>query len=584
MRNKYLATLAWLGPLALLLSQFLWQMQRNYPLLGHDFFYMFPRLLEGKWLVLRQGLSIPWYSPHLCGGFPFYGNPNDLFYSLPQFLALRFDLWSSLLATWVIMLSLGYWGWHKFGRDVARFSSAWSHVFALMVIANGFLLMHAVVGHLTFHTLPLLGWLFWLLWDHHADTRSTLLKRASAIGIISAVMVFGGGFIGLIIAALGIVTGLPFVLLLGQNTVRHRQDILLRLFAGASIALACSASKLVAIWSLMRFFPRHLPFFQFAPGSSSLLFLIKAFFGFPQSSELYPINQYPFYIHEYDIFLSPILLIGLTASFWLFFRRLRLGRITATTLFLLIYSIGLVFFFAHLARGFGWLDTFLQQLPIFSSMRVTTRFLYIPSIALSVAGVWGLAQISQQKERTIAMIASLVTVGAVLLAHRTSINPAELSLTLDYKGLQQNMVTVPDYLQKPVSRVEDLLAQHYSDLGHFFIGSTGSSCQESLIDSPNFPHTLRTGPVALTQSGAFNIYNPACFSYPEANHCQPGDRILVTDQANFEAFVLGQKPTWRRSIWQHIGDSLSALSLCAATLYLGIHGAKKYRALSVHRK
>jgi hypothetical protein len=581
-RNKYLATLAWLGPLVLLLSQFLWQMQRNYPLLGHDFFYMFPRLLEGKWLAMRQGLSIPWYSPHLCGGFPFYGNPNDLFYSLPQFLALRFDLWPSVLTTWIIMLSLGYWGWYRFGREVVRFSSTWAHTFALIVIANGFFLMHAVVGHLTFHTLPLLGWLFWLLFDFRTDTPRTRMLRAISFGLLCATMIFGGGFIGMLIAALGVIIGLPVVLLLGSVTTKQRYDVGLRILIGSGVAAACCASKLVAIWSLMRFFPRHLPFLQFTPGSSSLHFLWKAFFGLPQSSELYPINQYPFYIHEYDFFLSPVLLIGLAMALWALMHRLRRGNLIIPV-FLTIYSLCLVFFFAHLARGYGTLDNLLQQLPIFSSMRVTTRFLYVPSILLTIVGVWGLSTISPRRAPTLALLASLCTVGAVFVAHRTSINAAELSLTLDYKGLLQNMRDMPDFLHKPVTHAEDLLAQHYSDLGHFFIGSTGVSCQESLIDSQHFPHTVRAAPVALAQSGSLNIYNPACFTYPEANNCQPGDRILVTDQANFEAFVLGQKTTWRRSIWQHIGDGLSVLSLCAAALYLGVQGIKSYRAHVVHR-
>ena len=123
--------------LGIFLFFFFWGLNAQYPVLGHDYFYFFPRMLEGKWHFLRQGLLPLRFAPHLCGGFPQYGNPQDLFYSLPQFLSFFLDLWTAAQLSIFIGMVLGYVGWVFFGKDVLRLTSPWSHVLALVCTANG---------------------------------------------------------------------------------------------------------------------------------------------------------------------------------------------------------------------------------------------------------------------------------------------------------------------------------------------------------------------------------------------------------------------------------------------------------------
>ncbi|MEK7137092.1 MAG: hypothetical protein AAB853_02300 [Patescibacteria group bacterium] len=49
----------------------------SYPVLGHDYFDFFPKLIAGTWHFARQGLAPFRFSPHFCGGLPRYGTPQD---------------------------------------------------------------------------------------------------------------------------------------------------------------------------------------------------------------------------------------------------------------------------------------------------------------------------------------------------------------------------------------------------------------------------------------------------------------------------------------------------------------------------
>src|SRR5258708_949654 len=60
--------------------------------LGDDYEYFLPLLLAGKFWIAENGLlAPPIFSPAFCGGLPFLANPQSIFYSVPQALALLTD-------------------------------------------------------------------------------------------------------------------------------------------------------------------------------------------------------------------------------------------------------------------------------------------------------------------------------------------------------------------------------------------------------------------------------------------------------------------------------------------------------------
>jgi hypothetical protein len=77
---------------------------------------------------------------------------------------------------------------------------------------------------------------------------------------------------------------------------------------------------------------------------------------------------------------------------------------------------------------------------------------------------------------------------------------------------------------------------------------------------------LEQGDVYLGWNDRLNLYNPACFAYPEANDCTPGERIKVSDMENFEKFITGEKTQWNVPLIQRILNWISVLTLLAAAI------------------
>ena len=572
----------WLIPFALLLIALFCGLNANYPMLGHDYFYLFPRLLEGKWHFLRQGLVPQRFVAHLCGGFVAYGNPNDFFYSLPQLLSFVMGLWPAMLISMGISLTLGYWGWYRVGRDVLNVPESWAHLLGLILLSSGFLYMHLLVGHFSFLTLPLVSWLLWLLFDRRPDDGRRLLARGCLFALTCAIMLAAAGYLMLLIAALAALFLLLFLLLGSSSPGGQLRSFGLRAGVFGLLALALSASKLTATYSLMRFFVRATPFDPFPPSMSVPRFLLHAFWALPQRASLFPQPAFPWEMHEYSMFLSPVVAIGLIAAvvvLWQGRRKISRGRWSLVGVAVLLTLL----FFAELTRGEGILADPLAHLPVFSSLRVTVRFLYSLQILLTMAAVWGLSRWAQSSRfadrgNVIALAAAAITIIAFVLAYRPLWPNRDLDISLPYDRLEEEMTSHPGFLREPISMVEDVL--HVSDFEPLFSGSTGVGCYEPLFAHTSYGKPLVIGPVGTVQNGGVNIYNPACYQYPEENHCQPGDRIAVDDRENFEHFLRGEATTWAVSKAQRLSDALSGLSLLGILGFLVWYAWRERRRLA----
>ncbi|TSC96940.1 MAG: hypothetical protein Greene101449_1359, partial [Candidatus Peregrinibacteria bacterium Greene1014_49] len=486
------------GILALFLTIFFWGLNAQYPLLGHDYFYFWPRILEGKWHFLRQGFAPLRFAPHLCGGFFQYGNPQDVFYSLPQLLSFFLPLWTATQLSIAVAMIVGYIGWVRFGRDVLELSRSWALTLAIVCTANGFFFVHIAVGHLSYFTLPLMSWMLWALFHRTRETGWLLLERAIIFAAVTGTFLYSGTHIAwfIVIPLIGIF--LPMDLLL-SNAFRDRVMMLLRrIVVFLPCAIALGASKLVAIWSLMHVLPRTVDFQTYTAGQNSLLFAIKSLWIAPQLPQFFtldPINR----IHEESMFTSPVALFGsiLLVVFILKHRKLQKWKKIAV----LAFAAFVTFLILAIVHGKGIVPQTLQTLPLFSSLRVPERFLVILSLLTSIAGVLGCALWFQKnkgnmKNERAALIASAITVFAFATAYIPLI--PHLEYTVPYDQIVAGLKTNPDPMKEPVQEVQDLVGVKVSDFQYFFAHATGSRCYET-IQSLNAP-PLRDGPVNLAWS------------------------------------------------------------------------------------
>jgi hypothetical protein len=554
--------LPYLGFLAAFLGIFFWGLNVG-DAIGHDYNYFFPKLLDGNWHFMRQGLAPFLYTPHYCGGFPEFGNPQSMYYSLLQILSLKLDLWIAMQLVMAVAMMIGYWGWYLFGRDVIKLRWNWAHVFALIIIAHGFYLMHMMAGHAIYYTMPLIGLLLWLLLERTRDTWKSLIAKSAAFGFITANIIHSGGFMVGVFGAAAFAIFLALELILNRKTIRDRSRVLgLRIIGCTLAALLMNGGKLYAIFSLMRFFPRNLPFDRLAEGSNTFGYILNALWSFPQNEGLFVQYGIPDWgaIHEYSMYLSPVVLIGLLCGMWLMWKHRKLN------IPLLVISIVIGLFFFQLIQGHGVFVTPLEGLPIFKSLRMNTRFVYPFSFALTAAGVWSLNRLSSHASR-LTYYASLLTLLAFLSAYVPMLIDIAPPRSLDYSEVQYHLKQNEGFLDLDVNSVIDMRGEGQAEFVPLFAGANHVYCEEPLLwgDKPEM-EPLEAGDVYLGWDDRLNLYNPACFIYPEVNNCKPGDRIEVADMDNFTQFVSGEKTHWKVPIVQRILNWISVLTLISAAI------------------
>ncbi len=563
----------WILSLGAFLSAFVWGLNASYPMLGHDFFYAFPHMLAGKWHFLRQGLFPLRFTPFFCGGLPQYGNPQDFFYSLPQILAFFLDVWTSAQLTIVIALIAGYAGWYRFGNDVLRLSRDWSHVLALIIISSGYYFMHMVVGHLTYHILPLTGAWLWLILDRRTGVGFDIKRRSALLGLLTAAMLYSGGYFVIIVSVLTLLLLIPAEFILLGVTQERVRIIGRRLIGGAATTLLLSLSKLVAVWSVLRFLPRFVPIDRFPADVSIVPFFFKSLWGFPQGIHLFPGKQNIWGLHEYSMFLSPIVMLGIVLGAVSIFMPSHSSR-RRPVILLGVLGVLVMTAFLMLARGDSLLASIFHMLPVFSSIRVVVRFLYIPVLLLSMLGVLGLSVACQHvrlQRWTLPLVwfAAAVTVAGFFLAYRPVLLTKQLELTFPIDQLRTSIDRNPRLMTQSVTAVrQDSPDTRVADMQSVLQGATDIACYEPLLLGISFASPIVQGPVDQEKSGSFNLRNPACMQYPDENDCPDGGLIKVADRQNFEAFRRGEPVTWHLSILQHLADFITLISLIALVIVL----------------
>jgi len=563
------------------LAVFFWFLNFNGEL-GHDAVYFFARLHAGQWHFARQGLSIFYFTPHFCGGVPQFANPQDMFYSLPQMLAIAgTDLWRASQLSILFAMILGYFGWYLFGRDILRFKTEWSHVFALIIIAHGFYLMHMIAGHLVFFTMPLIGLLLWLVLDRRKDSVRLIVIKAAVFGLVSAFIMYSGGYAVGLMAIVALIIFLLYEFVFNYS-IERLNTFLVRLTSCGVSALLINASKLIAVWSYMRFVTREKAFEQFTEGSSSFLYMIKSYWAIPQVPKLFKsIGMPDRATHEYSLYLSPIVLIGLVLGIYLLWRKRKVIRSNLKKMILVAFvSLFFLIFFLQLAQGYGVLVSPLEELPIFKSLHVNVRFLYPLSFLIIAIGVYSLTNISNRK--WLALLSGALTVFAFVVAYYPLMQADELPRTMPVETHRELVEEYDDFVDKDVTQMLSLQGG-LEELIPIFSGGNHINCYESLFWGTDI---FRNNPVSggapkVQADGMFNIYNPACLQYPEANGCKPGDRIRSDDGKNAELFLKGEKTGWKIPVWQRVGNSISFIVLIGTILVLIYGGiSKTHRCLN----
>jgi len=599
-KNYLILTLIFVN-IAVVGAFLIWYCNRTYPMIGMDNRLFMPYMLDSYLFQKINGLVIQWYTPSFAGGRPVFPNPQDLQFSLPQFLMWIANPWIAILASMLVYVSIGFVASYYFLKKLVGLGSFASILGAVFFIANGFYFNHMAVGHLTFQSFTLFPVILIIL----VHPRLPAWLGGLLLSLVMAILLYSG------------IHNVPFFLLAGilifpilyliKPAMLNGKRIFSIAIWGGVLTLLLLGSKLSAVIYFMRFFPRLaqdnyttniwtgmvgmvrqlLGTLTLAPIYRLLGAVVPGASVYQATVDLAKSTGTVYGVWELDASLSPVLLLllgGGAIAFLLHKPNLKAPvdkkRLIAEAC--LLVAVWLVIEFT-LAKGIIY--PFIRNLPVFESLRVNVRNISAFIFPLALVGAvifdnW--TKKWKSKARVLAVFLlldgiALVSLGAFhYVPTNYALNPEGSGFQLyqcDYRPLLaaynairyqgasfpvENVVPKADpwaVFQDDAVNMVDPYNTYFKDIYRHLVP------------------VLHAGSVSDISDGYFNIINPTGYVFPEVNNTKFYERIPVTQKAQFLDFINRRQPNWNLPVIQQVLDWVALITLiaefCALLAYLG---------------
>ena len=556
--------------------------------MGHDYSFFLPALLDGYFWFHKNGLwEIPWFTPSFCGGSLNYININNGYYTLPQFITFFTDPVTAVRLTFVIFAGIGLSGFYFLLRRAFFFSPAGSFLGATLFLFNGFYAHRMIIGHLGYFTFMLLPFItFFLLRpipDEYPSRVRQLIFDTLFSGLLFATML-QSGFASFMIPGIIsiIVCGLIHGLLYG------RQIFFWLRFLWAGLAgILLSFSKLTAIFYLIMNFPRCS---YSLPGAKSFLDAIflavkSVFFSpafDPNRMEVMTNAQWALERHEWEYSLTFIPLLILLYGVWALCVKVKTKNFSlrlSLNQWIQVCAISLLLIIPVAVNTFSpaW-NQFLKQIPLIKNCSSLIRWfiIYIPVVTLMAALAVERTALLKRHRLKIATIGILAIISINAATERDfyrnqNYNPDEIVdsyykvKTNEWSPEIKAVWTYLDENNKPA-----MTGFRNNMLIH---GASQLFCYEPMFGYrlETFPiKTLHIGKVLEAEGEILNIKNPACYIWPDANNCEPGDHFIQEQIDAATAFVSYSPFQFKTTALQKFANYINGIALVAAFILITI--------------
>jgi hypothetical protein len=550
---------------------------RDIPKAGHDYGFFIPRMLDTHLHHKVNGLGIQWYTANFGAGTPAYPNPQYIQYSFPQFLMFLVNPWTALMLSLVTYSVIGFASFYLFLRDEMGWIPNASALGASFILANGFFIEHAIVGHVGFQHFPLLGAFLFLAFTK----RLGFLPAGILIGLLVAMIVNQAGFIILIIFILSLLIILPLVYLVRPDLFTPK--LFTALLTGGISAALLSMSKISAVMAFMRFFPRVIEDDYGQTYSQGVLGMIRQLTGFNfivpyqflTGRDMEDISIFfqkgagaGFGLWETNVALSPglIFLLILGAGYGIFViakTGLDISRDKAAAALFLFLAIGLAM---DLTLAQGWLYSLLKPLPVMRSLHANLRFTSAFIFPLALLGALIFHKAFGDKKLGGPVTFLLLGISTIAMLGLYLVIPEDVHIRNFNLGS-----ALPAYAQidngwnftvKNVAEITDMEA--------FRRESSNLASQDPMFgyEGEYFEPKAVPGPVLEIQDRRYNMTNPAGYVFPEENNLQPFDLFREDQKTDLELLLNHRQPNLKISRWQQFANAVNLTALALAILYL----------------
>jgi hypothetical protein len=588
----------------------IWYCNRTYPIIGHDYRLFMPYMMDSYLHQKINGLTVQWYTPSFAGGRPVFPNPQDLQFSLPQFLMWIFNPWIAILASMVIFVSIGFVATYYLLKKLVGLGSFASILGAVFFVANGFYFNHMAAGHVTFQAFTLFPLILIIL----MHPRLQLWLGGLLLSLVFAILLYSGIHNVPFFLLTGILI-FPILYLIKPSLLNVKRIFSIALWGGVFTLFLCG-SKISAVIYFMRFFPRLAQDNYTTNLLTGIVGMVHQLLGTMTLAPIYRVastvapgaSAYQatvdlakstgtnYGIWELDASLSPALLLLLGGGAISFlFRKPNLKapvdkkRLTAEVC--LLVAVWLVIEFT-LAKGVFY--QYIRDLPIFNSLRVNVRYICSFIFPLSLVGAvifenW--TKNWKSKSRLLAVFLLLDGFALVSLEafHYVptdyALNPVvpgfkmyqcdfrPILSTYDHIRYQGDLFPIENVVPKanPWEVFQDDAVNMIDPYNTYFKDITR-----------HIEPAIHAGSVYAISDGYYNIIDPTGYVFPEANHSQEYERIPVTEKAQFLDFINRRQPDWKLPLIQQVLDWTALVTLIAEFCALLVLLARKWIRFPTH--
>src|SRR6266498_71626 len=569
--------------LTVLVGLIIFIVSKYYPKVGHDYGFFIPRMLDTHLHHKVNGVSIQWYTANFGAGTPAYPNPQYIQYSLPQFLMFVVNPWTALMLSLVTYATIGFTCFYFFLRNEMGWINNAAALGASFILANGFFVDHAIVGHVGFQTFPLLGMILLLAFNKRLNT----FLAGILIGFVVAMIVNQAGFIILIIFALSLLILLPLIYLMRPELVQLK--LFVTFFVAGFSAIVLCISKVSAVMAFMRFFPRFIADSYGKTYVQGIIGMTKQLTGFDfivpyywvTGRKLADISLFfqkgtgtSFGIWETNLVISPalvfLLILGIGCGLVLLKKAapyISKGKVVAILCLCLA-----VWLTIDMSLAQGWLFKIVKPLPVIRSLHANIRYTAAFIFPLSLLGAYVFDEVFKTRPTgswiafgigsmfTIAMLCLYFVIPQDVYVRSFRINSSLATYAKLDKGWNPALQTISDI----------------TDIETFELQSSNLASQDPIFGYHGEyfkPHVV-PGPIMEIHNGHYNMTNPAGYVFPKENDLQPFEPFRVDEKTDLELFINHKQPNLKISNWQKFADGINLVALLIALLFLIFETAK----------
>lgn len=569
--------------------------------------FMYHWIIGSIWFK-KNFLAIPWFSPAQCMSFPFYANPQNLYYSVSQIFFLIFSPMTALRVYFIFLSVISFSGMYLLLNKTFKFKILISLLGATLFLFNGYSIERFLSSHygtVLFVYVPF--YIFILSKTIEYNFRQIQFYSFIFISsIILSQIVYGGS------AALTphiLLSTLVLVLII--SIVKENKEIIFNYILSLIVFFLLSLSKINAGVQLLANFPRetHLAPFKV----ESMLYLLKnivaGLFFYPLTIDNKLIPPNPGYlkdlpnlfVHElnYNVSVAP-LLIFIFALFLLLkkIRLLNLKQIFKNNWQLKLLLL-LILIFPVLINLQGLFPDLVRRLPIIKDLWINVRFFLIyliPSIILCCL-------ILNKLEFK---YLNFVILGLVFVAILQSYSFPKKKYK-DQSGRNYNDKELLRKIYDPNYKIENIVLIFHKKQkkdGTFAYGKLESGysvpliyqlanaltpydCYEPILgyQKENQPKiklvidfdkkddfdqnlTLFYSNPYWIDNGYYNFNNPICELFPDENSCNDlGEKFRVNEKNKLNQLLSFKPIEFKKSILQKSADFISLITVLSVFVY-----------------